>query len=151
MQVAFGLLGQGLVLVQLGLGLVDAGLVDLGVDDEEGLSAADIGSLLEEHPFEEALDPCADLDELLGADASHVFPVDLDVVRPDGFDRHNRVDRLRRFGPEHPPESSGDQNGDDCQYQPRAFGETADPAAGFPSELQRAATRAGRLLYDFLA
>ena len=92
LQVAFGLLGQGLVLVQLGSGLVDAGLVDLGVDDEERLSAADIGTLLEEHLFRGSPPPGADLDELLGADASDVFAVNFNVVGSDGLDFDYGID-----------------------------------------------------------
>ena len=151
LQVAFGLLGQGPVLVQLSPGLVDAGLVDLGVDDEKGLSAADVGTLFEEHPFEEALHPGTDLDELLGTDAADVFAVDFDVVRPDGFDLHDGIDGFRRLRAEEPPDSSGYQDGANTQNAPGPFGKTADTSSGFLAKLKGTAPGTSCLPDDFLA
>lgn len=105
-QVAFGLEGHGLVLVQLGPGLIGACLIELGVDDKQGLPFADIGTLFEHHLFEEALDPGSDLDELLGADASDVFAVEFDIVGLDGLDFDHGPDGFCGFGTQPPPQPS---------------------------------------------
>ena len=88
-QVALGLGLQRAGLVELGGRLVGAGAVEAGVDDEERLPFLDVGTLGEEHLFEVALDAGADFDELLGADAAHVFAVDVDILGRDGLDLHH--------------------------------------------------------------
>ena len=115
------------------------------------MSAAHVGTLLEEHLLEESLDPGADFDELLSADTADVFAVDFDVVRAYGFDLDDGKDRFRGFGAEEPPESSGDQDDTDGQDSPRSFGEVADVFSGLFAELERMTSCAGRLLNDFLA
>ena len=139
-QVAFGLEGHGLVLVQLGPGLIGACLIELGVDDEQGLPFADIGTLFEHHLFEEALDPGSDLDELLGADASDVFAVEFDIVGLDGLDFDHGPDGFCGFGTQPPPQPSGRHYGDCGDGDPGAFGKTADLAAGLFAQFQRAAS-----------
>ncbi len=47
------------------------------------------GALGEEHPFEIALHTGPDLDELLGADTTHILAVDMDILGRYGFDRHH--------------------------------------------------------------
>lgn len=77
-------------LVELRLGLVHAGAVELGVDDEERLALLDIGTLGEEHAFEVSLHAGADLHELLGADAADVFAVDVHVLGRHGLYGYDR-------------------------------------------------------------
>lgn len=149
-QVAVGLEFQSLVFVQLCLRLVYPGFVELGVDDEQRLPLLDVGSLLEKHFFEKALHPGADFDELLGADASHVFAVEFDVVGFGRLDLDHGQYGFYGFGAQPPPKPSDSQYGYSGQDQPGAFRQTADSAACLFAELQRTAAGAGRLLHDFL-
>ena len=129
LQVALGLEGLRLGLVELGLCLVDACAVELRVDDEEGLAFLDIGALREEHSFEVALDPRADLDELLGADASDILAVDADVLDVDRLDGHDGQHFGHGARAEPPPEACGDDQQCDGQGDP-AFRGHGDRHAG---------------------
>ena len=84
------LLGEGLVLLELGLVLVDRRLILPRVYYEQSLVPLHIRALLEKHALEIALDARTHLDELLRPYRSGIFPVDFDVLRLHGLRLHDR-------------------------------------------------------------
>ena len=118
LQVALRLEGLRLGLVQLCPGLVGPGPVEARVNDEKGLAPLDIGSFGEEHLLEISLYPGADLDELLGADASHVLAVNAHVLGLDGLRRHNGQHDRHGTRPQPPPQSAGKNDKRADQHDP---------------------------------
>ena len=133
-QVALGLLGQCAILVELRLGLVHAGAVDLGVDDEERLPLLHVASLAEEHPFEITLHAGPHLDELLRTDAPHELAVDLHVLRGDRLDRHDRIVHRLASRTEQPHDTGHNDDRRQRDHDPPASGSRTSlfaPRTGF--------------------